>query len=444
MYGFLPRPPLPREAIQPLIASASRAVAMEEAAASDLPLAHDSITSLDLLNALAQPAADIVANGVLTKFFADLRGPSGPRVAFMNANFTRNGAVPDAARYHWVFAREVFGIPEELAEFNRVTYFTPGRKRYVAGVVHTYELAGRDGPVVGLQFYPQDLIAEEALAEVLATVVPRITLPGVPLAFVPTGGQQTTARIAAELAALNVEVLPLDVILEGITYIPLNLGEAWGTLRIFPANQDDLRPDDVVVLDELPLDLSVVAGVLTRAVQDTNSHVNLKSKERNTPNAVLRDAGRDHPQLAPFADQPVHLVVGADGFVIERTTEQVVAQKLAERLDRPLVPLGWQPATELLADADMTRLAASDVLELASRYGAKAANLGFLAHPRVLGRADLPGTPSARLGYDLVPAGFAVPFQYYADFMNHPENSGSVRAGGRPGRRRPLRWVVPA
>lgn len=421
MYGFLPRPPVSAPeagTLPPDLPGAGGG-----APASGLRLAHDTIDSLGALVALAQPAADLVANGVLTKFFADLRGADGPRVSFMNANFTRNGGVPDAARYHWSFAREVFGIPEGLAEFNQVTYFTPGPKRYVAGVVHTYDLADREGPVVGLQFYPQDLIAEEALAEVLAAVAPRISIPDAPLAFVPTGAQQTTARIAADLAALGIEVLPLDVILGAITYIPLNLGEAWGTLRIFPADFDDVRPDDVVVLDELPLDLSVVAAVVTRAVQDTNSHVNLKSKERNTPNAVLRDAGPDHPRLAPFADQPVHLVVRSDDFLIEASTAEVVAQKLAERLGGPLVPLGWESATDLPTYAEMAKVAASDVLGLSRRYGAKATNLGFLAHPGVLGRADLPGTPSGELGYDLVPAGFAVPFQDYADFVNHPANA---------------------
>ena len=137
---------------------------------------------------------------------------------------------------------------------------------------------------------------------------------GARFAFVPTGSQQTTATVAAELAAAGLPVLPLDQILGTIQYIPLNLGEAWGFLRIFPANNDELRPTDIPVFDELPLDLSVVAGVLTRAVQDTNSHVNLKSKERHTPNAVLRNAAPDNPRLAPYADQSGPPDCGAGGL----------------------------------------------------------------------------------------------------------------------------------
>ena len=218
-------------------------------------------------------------------------------------------------------------------------------------------------------------------------------------------------------------MLPLDQILGAIQYIPLNVGEAWGHLRIFPPDNDELTPTDIPVFDELPLDLSVVAGVLTRAVQDTNSHVNLKSKERNTPNAVLRDAGPDHPRLAPFADQPVHLVVGRDDFLLEPTTDEIVAQKLAERIDRPLVELGWEPETELRSYDEIAAGSPAEARAYAPRYGSKAANIGFLAHRDVLGRVGDPGSPSAERGYDLVPQGFAIPLQAYRDFLEHPPNA---------------------
>ena len=134
--------------------------------------------------------------------------------------------------------------------------------------------------------------------------------------------QQTTATIGGALGAAGLESFTLDQVLGSIRYLPLNAGEAWGHLRIFPPAGQRLAPTDIPVFEELPLDLSVVSGVLTRAVQDTNSHVNLKSKERGTPNAVLRDAGPANPRLAPFADQPVHLVVGGDDFTLEATTER--------------------------------------------------------------------------------------------------------------------------
>ena len=231
-----------------------------------------------------------------------------------------------------------------------------------------------------------------------------------------------------DLAALGVEVMPLDQILGSIQYLPLNVGEAWGHLRIFPPDNDELRATDIPVFDELPLDLSVVAGELTRAVQDTNSHVNLKSKERDTPNAVLRDAGPDHPRLAPFADQPVHLVVGRDDFLIEPTTEEIVAAE-AGREAGPAAESSWtgSPRPSCAPTTRWPPARPGEALAFNARYGSKAANLGFLAHRDVLGRVDDPGSPSAERGYDLVPQGSAVPLQAYADFVEHPPNS-DVRA----------------
>jgi hypothetical protein len=390
-------------------------------APAQLPLALPRIDSGETFRAISTPAGDLVANGRVAKFLIDRRDPAARTVRFVNGNFTENGRVPDEARYHYFFARAVFDIPEDLDPFNAVTYFTQD-KRYVAGTVRTYFLQGESEPVHGLQFYPQDVIREQLVVEAVTTVREQIAIPDARFAFVPTGSQQTTATVADDLAALGIVVLPLDRFLGSIQYLPLNVGEAWGRLRIFPADNGDLTATDIPVFDELPLDLSVVAGVLTRAVQDTNSHVNLKSKERNTPNAVLRDAGRDHPRLAPYADQPVHLVVARDDFLVEPTTEEVVEAKLAERLAQPLIEVRWEPEAELRSYDEMAAGTTREARAFAASYGSKAANLGFLAHRDVLGRVDDAGSPSAEEGYDLVPQGFAVPLQAYRDFIEHPSN----------------------
>jgi Pyruvate phosphate dikinase, AMP/ATP-binding domain len=416
--GFLPRIPAPSEA-------ALRARARPAAAApptTGRPLALDTISSADEFEAISTPASDLISNGRVTKFLIDRRQPDQPVVHFVNSNFRENGEVPDSARYHFMFAQAILNIPESLDEFNAVTYFVE-EKRYVAGVIHTYVLEDSTDPVYGLQFYPQDVVRELGVVEALRAVKEQIMIGGARFAFVPTGGQQTVVTVAAELAAVGLEVLPLDRILGSIQYVPLNLGEAWGNLRIFPRDNDDLRPTDIPVFDELPLDLSVVAGVLTRAVQDTNSHVNLKSKERHTPNAVLRNAAPDHPRLAAFADQPVHLVVGRDDYLIEATTNDIVAEKLNERMSRPLIRLDWEPETEPRSYDEIAQGSRADALTAARRYGSKAANLAFLAHRDVLGRVDAAGSPSARVGYDLVPRGIAVPLQLYTEFVNYPPNA---------------------
>jgi hypothetical protein len=391
------------------------------AEAEALPLAQAEISTAAGYEAISVPAGDLIANGRVAKFLVDLRDPANPRVQFINGNFVRNGETPDEAKYHFDFARATLNIPERLDEFNRVTYFSP-TKRYAAGVLHTYLVQGADEPLYGLQFYPQDVIAEQVVVDVLTVVRRQITIPGARIAFVATGTQQTVGTVLDQLAAAGIETTSIDRLLGSITYLPLNAGEAWGYLRIFPAG-NSLTPADIPVFDELPLDLSVVAGVITRAVQDSNSHVNLKSKERGTPNMVLRDAGPDNERLAPWRDKPVHFVVDKSDFLLEGTTDEQIARRLAERNSQPWIPLLWEAETALRSYDELAAGSVAQALASSKRYGGKAANLGFLAHRAVLGRAADEGTVSERFGYDLVPNGFAIPLSYYRNLVEHPDNA---------------------
>jgi phosphoenolpyruvate synthase/pyruvate phosphate dikinase len=115
--------------------------------------------------------------------------------------------------------------------------------------------------------------------------------------------------------------------------------------------------------------------------------------------------------------------VAREDFILEETTEQVVAQQLAERMSQPLISLSWDPESEVRSYDELARSSRTAALSASRRYGAKAANLGFLAHRLVLGRVGDADSPSAINGYDLVPQGFAVPLQYYLDFVDHPPNA---------------------
>jgi hypothetical protein len=163
--------------------------------------------------------------------------------------------------------------------------------------------------------------------------------------------------------------------------------------------------------------------VITKAYQDASSHVNLKSKERGTPDMVLRDAGPTNPKLAPFANKPVHLVVKSDGFTIEATTDAIVMDKFRERTNKPWIPVAYTPETSPRAFTEMCTVSAADCLAASKRFGSKAANLSFLQHRSVLGRASDFGSPSAAAGYNLTPPGDGVPIQFYFDFVNYSPNT---------------------
>ncbi|SHG70973.1 PEP/pyruvate-binding domain-containing protein [Massilia sp. CF038] len=363
-------------------------------------------------------------SGRSLKFLIDNRNPSARTINFINGNYTENGSSPDYVKYHYDFARRRLNIGDSVASFNNSTYFAQ-TKKYFAGTIQTYTLGDATTPIYAVQFYPDDVVSESALLDALTTVQRALPIPGAKLAFVATGTQQTFKNIATQARALNIQLLTIDQVLGDIKFIGLNPGEAWGYLRLFPSDANALRPTDIAVFDELPLDLSVLAGVMTRAYQDVNSHVNLKSKERNTPNMVLRDASISHPRLQQWADRPVHLVVTSQGYTLESTTPAIIAEKLAQKLNRPWTALPVVNETRLqsfdeLCPSLKTATASASCFDAAKRYGGKSTGLAFLA--RGVGRAATPGSISAPFAYDLTPAGLAVPVQFYRDMLIMPEN----------------------
>jgi pyruvate,water dikinase len=78
-----------------------------------------------------------------------------------------------------------------------------------------------------------------------------------------------------------------------------------------------VSPRQLVVLDTVPNDLGVVAGVVTEAFQTPLSHVNVLSQQRGTPNMGLRQA---RTLFAPHAGQWVRLTVGAFDWSVSPVT----------------------------------------------------------------------------------------------------------------------------
>lgn len=369
--------------------------------------------------AFSTPGGGLSSSGRSLKFLIDYRTASRPTMAFINGNYRVNGVVPDHAKYHYYFAQRAWGVTDGTAVFNDSTYFSTN-KRFFAGSIQSYRLGDAEALTYAVQFYPDDVISEETLLNALKIVQATFGVPG-KLIFVATGHQQTFARIGTQAAQLGIELKTIDQVLGDLKYLALNTGEAWGYLRIFPADLKALRPTDIPVFDDLPLDLSVVAGTITRAYQDVNSHVNLKAKERNTPNMVLRDVSAAHAVLGPYANQPVHLTVTNEGFSVEPTTDALVNQKLAEKLSGPWLPLPVVDESRLLSFDQMCPLANASCFAHSPTLGGKSTGLGFLAG--ALGRASSGGSVSAQTGYDLSPRGVGVPVKFYRDLVNAPENA---------------------
>ncbi|MGH3930824.1 MAG: PEP/pyruvate-binding domain-containing protein [Pseudonocardiaceae bacterium] len=316
-----------------------------------------------------------------------------PRLYFANTN---------TYSFHYDFATGALGVDVSLGEFNAQTYFRDDRAN-LAGTVIAHD--GFESPEGGrglyaMEFWPTDPVKAHHVALAFRAIGEAMPFADAQLAYHPAGDTQEALyrEERAQFDQLGVRVVETSTLFGNVSYTPLNLGEGYGTLRVVDPTQVGARPAtirDVAIFSTLPNDISHLAGILSETPQTPLSHINLKAKQNDTPNAYVRGASTD-PRITPFLDRLVHYVVTPDSFVLESATQAQVDSWL-ERLrpPHPQLPRRDLGPREIV---DLDQLRNSDT----AAFGAKAANLGEL-------RTIFPA--------EMVPGGYAIPFSFYDDFM---------------------------
>ncbi|MEY2513749.1 MAG: hypothetical protein QOJ89_1107, partial [bacterium] len=317
---------------------------------------------------------------------------SAPQLYFVNTN---------AFEYHYDFARDALGVRLALGEFNAITYFRDDRSNIAGTIIANdrFEPAGSTEPgLYALEFWPTDPVRAKHVALAYELVRAAMPFAAGKLAYHPAGDTQEAlfALDADELRALRVRPISTAELFANVSYVALNLGEGFGVLSaVDPASGRPPTIREVALFQTLPNDLGHVAGVISATPQTPLSHINLKAKQNDTPNAYLRDARTD-PRIAPLLGQVVRVEVGAQDIAVSAAS----AEQVAAWLQRIRPREAQTPPRDLTATAiaDLDELGHGDVL----RVGAKAANVAEL-------RRMLPA--------GVAPDGFAIPFAFYDRHM---------------------------
>jgi len=180
-------------------------------------------------------------------------------------------------------------------------------------------------------------------------------------------------------------------------YQALNVAKGLGRIHVIPKLDDhvEIGFNEILVLDEVPLQLPPVAGVITSHPSTPLSHINLLAKGWGIPNAYVKNA---LTLLKQYDGWWVEFDAKRDGYTIKRADLDQLHEyqrRLAQRLN-VMKPRFNLAETRLLGLAQQRA-------PLAIAYGGKSANLGEVMN------AHLPGIA--------VPNGFTIPFYYYDDFL---------------------------
>jgi hypothetical protein len=303
---------------------------------------------------------------------------------------------PDFFLLHFEFASAYLNDPSrtpvgDLAAFNILNYRRENRRFVLGKVVHyfdqglyTFELAAGDTAGVDLIELGYRRVAESL----------DVTDD---LRYRPVSADQE--ELLPQLAE-RIPVIRTDEVFGAQTYQPLNKGIGYGVL-VFRSTAtlsgEPIAPTDLVVLDRVPNDLSMCAGIITGEFQTPLAHVGILAKTRGTPNMALREAWTD-ARLRALEGQLVKLDVQAQDFAIS-VADPAEAQAYWDSL-RPTqlqVPAFDTTTTPMI---DVTRARSTDAV----RIGSKAANLGELYRVYTTGARMIP----------LPDQPFAIPFAHYA------------------------------
>jgi hypothetical protein len=376
------------------------------AAGSDPDSAGELGCSADYAALASQPTDASIPGATSVKVVVDR--------ANQNALYFQN-----SRRYciHWDFASTFLSggsspIVQPLAEFNATEYYSPDR-RFILGALSHY--AGPDRWV--FEVSPYDT-ADATLIETAFDIVRDATWLGGELSFHPTSVQVETS--ASRLPA-DIPITSTDTLYAGIDYQPLNPGTSTGILRFRQASEVDGQHTpfrEIVVLDAVPNDISIVAGLITAEFQTPLAHINVLSVNRGTPNMALRGA-LDLAELRALDGQWVELTVGPFDWSIRPISVEEADIWWAEHKPVPLVvqpmDLSVTDLRETSAMLDLEGQNLADAIRQAiPSFGAKATNYGALANAQREGAFD--ALPDIDAQAPIAP-GFGVPMFYYEQFM---------------------------
>lgn len=289
----------------------------------------------------------------------------------------------------------------DLGTFNLTEYYSPDR-RFVLGAITYYEGPG----VWAYEIAPYDTASPE-LVELAFDAIRDHAFFGRELHFHPSS--LAVEAVARDLPD-DIPIVTTDELFAGIDYQPLNTGTTMGLLTFRTAKEVDgtyTNFREVVVLDAVPNDISIVAGIVTGAFQTPLSHINVLSQNRGTPNMGLRNAWKD-PALRKLEGKWVELTVGPFDWQIREVTPEEAEAWWEANKPEPLETIPMDLTVTAITDAedvlDLDHLSLAAALDKAiPAFGGKASHYGGLV----------------RIGPDVpVHGAFVIPVWYYDRFMD--------------------------
>lgn len=287
--------------------------------------------------------------------------------------------------FHKDFVNGTYLSLERGKEFFENNYLKPNR-RFILGTI-AYQVPVKRWT---FEFWEGDLIPSDQI-KLASEVINRTFFTKV--AFKPNSLRQD--EVSKSLPGVD-RVLQSDIAREQ-QYQALNVAKGLGRIHIITKLDEhvEIGFNEILILDEVPIQLPPVAGIITAQPSTPLSHINLLAKGWGIPNAYIKNAKE---LLKQYDGWWVEFETKRENYSIKRADLDQLREYQRRNAERSDLMKPRSSLTERRLLNLSQQRAASSVA-----FGGKSANLGEVM--------------SARLPGIVVPGGFTIPFYYYDDFM---------------------------
>lgn len=291
-------------------------------------------------------------------------------------------------RFHQDFANATYLSLKRGEDFFKDVYVND-KRRLVVGTV-AWQIPVQK---FTFEFWEGDLISAELIKQTYEIIKKSF--------FTEVAFKPNSIRHEDLSANLKIPKVSASEISANQEYLALNTAKGVGRIHVIDKLDDtvEIGYNEILVLNELPLDLPPVAGIIVSQASSPLSHVNLLAKGWNIPNAYIKNANE--------------LFRKYDGlwYQLETTlTDYKISPCDKKCLDeRPIIVpkiYGDDTFKAPVSDLNITKLAFIGEMRKKDSiiYGSKAANLGEVIRAKAIKNFD-------------VPNGFGIPFVFYKQFM---------------------------
>jgi hypothetical protein len=214
-------------------------------------------------------------------------------------------------KYHHEFCDKKLENGVELEYFNSINYSNDSKRKYLLANINYFKSLD----IYALEISPVDLMTKEDISD-LWDIVSKATYIGDRLHLLLNSARLQGLR---KVFDSKIPLLDPSSIYSNLDYQAIGKFRKCGVLHFindFEFEKDNIQPTDIAVINETPLFLPKVSGIIVTEFQTPLSHLTILGQNRKIPIAAYKQAFQDSI-LLNWNNEKVCFTVFADTFKIE-------------------------------------------------------------------------------------------------------------------------------